>query len=175
MQFNERGMALVSVIITLTVLLTLANILFEKVWRSIQQLSEAAIKDQISWAAQSGIEVARQRLKSTYATSSGWSTYLATTSGTAYSSVPIWSMSFSEINVEIFLRDNPDGDGNYQIDNDLKIFVLARASKASTADVVIEALCGFAAPAARSDNMSPVDDQHLDLSTSQMTDYEITE
>jgi hypothetical protein len=45
--------------------------------------------------------------------------------------------------VEIYLRDNPDGDGDLRKDNDLKVFVLARARGRQGAEAIIESLCGF--------------------------------
>ncbi|NIQ11962.1 MAG: hypothetical protein GWO23_20990, partial [Gammaproteobacteria bacterium] len=128
MHFNERGMALVSVIVILAVLMTLAQILFEKVWSSTRQAAKAGSREQVYWAAQSGIEAARKRLTNTYATSLNWSNYFTSTQG-VYSATPVWSYSISGVIVDIFLRDNPDGDNTFQMDNDLKVFVLSRAKK----------------------------------------------
>lgn len=148
MACNERGMALVSVVLMLTVLLTLAHILAEKVWQSTRQTADAANREQVFWAAQAGIESARQQLAVNYASSGGWQSFLTADLPQAYPSAPAWVNEVNGLPVEIYLRDNPDGDGDVHRDNDLKIFVLARAVGRRGAESIVESLCGFALPAA---------------------------
>ena len=62
--------------------------------------------------------------------------------------MPIWTCTVNGIPVEIFLRDNPDGDDDPRIDNDLKIFVLARAKGPGETEAMLECLCGFDPPIA---------------------------
>ncbi len=175
MVVNDRGMALVSVIVILAVLMTLSHILFEKTWHSIRQCARADSREQIFWAAQSGIETARERLTKTYATSSHWANYLLSSQG-VYPSIPTWSFNSPGAIVEIFLRDNPDGDGSYLEDNDLKIFVLSRARNRQGAEVFIETLCGFEPPPSRGGGRpGHVVNQHLDLTAAQASVYEIYE
>lgn len=143
MDCNERGMALVSVVLLLTVLLTMAYILTEKVWQSTRQTADAANREQIFWAAQAGIEAARQRLAASYSSSKGWQTFLTAGTTRAYPAAPAWVTEVNGVVVEIYLRDNPDGDGDVRNDNDLKIFVLARAQGRRGAESMVESLCGF--------------------------------
>jgi hypothetical protein len=143
MACNERGMALVSVILILTVLLTLAHVLTEKVWQSTRQAADAANREQLFWAAQAGIEAARQQLSASYASSAGWQNFLMSAVSRTYPTAPAWVSEVNGLAVEIYLRDNPDGDGDVRSDNDLKIFVLARAHGRRGAEVVVESLCGF--------------------------------
>ena len=140
---NERGMALVSVVLMLSVLLTLAHILTEKVWQSTRQVADAANREQIFWAAQAGIEAARQRLTADYASSGGWQNFLTATTLQRYPAAPAWTTEINGVPVEIYLRDNPDGDDDVRNDNDLKVFVLARARGRRGAEAMIESLCGF--------------------------------
>ncbi len=140
---NERGMALVSVVLILTVLLSMAYIFTEKVWQSTRQGANAAIREQVFWAAQAGIEAARQQLAANYAGSGGWQTYLTVDTLQTYPAVPAWVTEVNGLAVEIYLRDNPDGDGDAGKDNDLKIFVLARARGLRGAEAMVESLCGF--------------------------------
>ncbi len=140
---NERGMALVSVVLMLTVLLTLAHILTEKVWQSTRQTADAANREQVFWAAQSGIEAARQQLAASYVSSGGWQSFLTASAPQAYPASPTWVNEINDLPVEIYLRDNPDGDGDVRSDNDLKIFVLARALGRNGTESMIESLCGF--------------------------------
>lgn len=144
---SERGMALVSVLLMLTVLLTLAHILTEKVWQSTRQTADAANREQVFWAAQSGIESARQQLAASYASSGGWQSFLTATEPRAYPQEPTWVNEINSLAVEIYLRDNPDGDGDVRSDNDLKIFVLARALGRRGTEIMVESLCGFDPPA----------------------------
>ena len=145
---NQRGMALVSVLLVLTVLLTLGHILAEKIWHSTRQAGAADRRTQLFWATQAGIETARQRLASSYAESRGWQTYLNPGTAPAYPQTPTWTCNVNGIPVEIFLRDNPDGDDDPRIDNDLKIFVLARAKGPGETEAMLECLCGFDPPTA---------------------------
>ena len=151
MACNERGMALVSVLLMLTVLLALAHISTEKVWQSTRQSADAANRAQLFWAAQAGIESARLELAASYASSGGWQSLLISAAPHAYPAAPAWVCEISGLPVEIYLRDNPDGDGDTRIDNDLKIFVLARARGRRGTEAMVESLCGFdlAVPADR--------------------------
>jgi len=144
MACTERGMALVSVVLMLTVLLTLAHILAEKVWQSTRQTAAAANREQVFWAAQAGIESARQQLAVNYASSGGWQAFLTADLPQAYPAAPAWVNDVNGLPVEIYLRDNPDGDGDARRDNDLKVFVLARAHGSRGAESIVESLCGFA-------------------------------
>lgn len=148
MACNQRGMALVSVVLVLTVLLTLAFILTEKVWQSTRQLVDADSREQVFWAAQAGVESARQRLAAEYQGSGGWHSLLTATTAQAYPAAPTWVIEINSAPVEIYLRDNPDGDEDVNNDNDLKIFVLARARGRRGIEAMIESLCGFSLPAA---------------------------
>ena len=143
MAFNERGMALINVVLILSVLLAMAHVLAEKVWQSTRQTADANHREQVFWAAQSGIEAARQQLSADYAGSGGWQTFLAAGTTRAYPTTPAWVTEINGIEVEIYLRDNPDGDDDVRHDNDLKVFVLARARGRVGVEAMVESLCGF--------------------------------
>lgn len=140
---NQRGMALLSVVLMLSVLLVLAQVLTEKLWQSTRQTAGASHRQQLFWAAQAGIETARQTLSSSYASTGGWRTLLASATGREYPASPAWVTDINGIEVEIYLRDNADGDDDQSSDNDLKVFVLARARGRQSVDAMIESLCGF--------------------------------
>jgi hypothetical protein len=146
MACNERGMALVNVVLMLSVLLAMASVLAEKVWQSTRQTADANHREQVFWAAQSGIEAARQKLSADYAGSGGWQTFLAVGTARSYPTISAWVTEINGIEVEIYLRDNPDGDGDVRRDNDLKLFVLARAKGRAGVEAMVESLCGFVAP-----------------------------
>ncbi len=140
---NERGMALITMLLVLSVLLTMANVLAEKVWQSTRQTADANHREQVFWAAQAGIEAARQNLSTGYASAGGWQTFLTAEAARSYPATPAWLTQVNGLEVEIFLRDNPDGDGDLRRDNDLKIFVLARARGREGIEAMVESLCGF--------------------------------
>lgn len=146
MVFSEKGVALVNVVVIMTVLLMLAQVLFEKVWMSTRQMSRADSRQKLQWAAHSGIETARAQLARTYSSSLAWRNYLTSTTADSYSSAPVWTTHLDDISVDLFLKDNPDGDQDNHADNDLKVFVLARATNALGQEAFVEALCGFDTP-----------------------------
>lgn len=146
MACRERGVALVNVVVMLALLLALAHILAEKIWQSSRQVAGAAGRDQAFWAAQAGIEWARHRLAVEYRDSAGWQTCLAGGVAGRYPAMPAWTTASNGLGVEIFVRDNPDGDNDPGRDNDLKIFVLARARGPQGTETLIESLCGLTPP-----------------------------
>jgi len=149
MRCRERGMALVTVLFLLALLLVLALMLSDKVFRATRSVTLAGARDQALQAAGAGIEWARHRLATTYPASSGWASYLAgAPDGERYPDTPVFSTVVGRVPVDIFLRDNPDGDADPRHDNDLKLLVLARARPINGADVLVESLCGFDADAA---------------------------
>ncbi len=143
MACRERGMALVSVVILLAVLLALAHVLTEKIWQSTRYVAEAAVRERVFWAAHTGIEWSRQQLAIAYRSSAGWQNCLSMATAGAYPAEPLWTTEIDAIPVELFVRDNADGDGDLLKDNDLKVFILARARASQGAEVLVESLCGF--------------------------------
>jgi len=154
MACNERGMALINVVLILSVLLAMAHVLAEKVWQSTRQTADANHREQVFWAAQAGIEAARQQLYANYASSGGWQTFLAAGTTRAYPTTPAWMTELNGVEVEIYLRDNPDGDDDVLRDNDLKVFVLARARGRVGVEAMVESLCGFSVPENGEDDRS---------------------
>lgn len=154
---RERGMALINVVVMLAILLALSHILCEKIWQSARQATAASAREQVFWAAQAGIEDARDRLASAYIDSALWSNFLVSETPLTYPATPAWETSLNGINIAVFLRDNEDGDGNHRRDNDLKIYILGRARGAGGAEVCIECLAGFV-PASANDPASAARD-----------------
>lgn len=140
---HDRGMALVSVLFMLAVLLISAHLLAEKIWQSTRQVAAAARRDQVFWAAQAGVEWARQRLAEGYVGSGGWREFLVGGAEQGYPDVPSWTEDIQGLPVEIYLRDNLDGDGDPRRDSDLKIFVLVRSRGPHGEEVLVECLCGL--------------------------------
>jgi hypothetical protein len=150
MRCREEGLALVTVLLLLAVLLVVALVYSDKLSRASRDTVRAGAGEQALQAAVAGIEWARQQLAVTYRTSSGWASYLALAAdGERYPETPAFTTSIGRITVDIFLRDNPDGDGDPHRDNDLRLFVLARAHPVNGPDILVESLCGFETDAGR--------------------------
>ncbi|MCM2265599.1 MAG: hypothetical protein NDI73_10465 [Desulfuromonadales bacterium] len=144
MRCRECGMALVTILFLLASLLVLALMLSEKIIRATRSATLAGARDQARQAAGAGIEWTRHRLATTYSTSSGWANYLAgAPDGERYPDTPAFSTVIGSIPVDIFLRDNPDGDADPRRDNDLKLLILACARPIDGSAVLVESLCGF--------------------------------
>ena len=148
MRCRERGLALVTVLLLLAMLLIIALVLSDKVINATRGRLRAAARDQALQAAASGIEWGRHQLAASYRDSNGWATFLAAaTSPGRYPPAPAFRTEFAGIPVELYLRDNPDGDDDPRRDCDLKLFVLSRARPAHGSEVVVESLCGLEANA----------------------------
>jgi len=171
---NERGMALISVLLILAVLLILTHTLAEKTWQSSRQGAAAAGREQLFWAAQAGVEEARRLLAEGYAESVGWQAFLAGGNGQGYPAAPVWTSEVQGLPVDIFLRDNADGDDDVRHDNDLVIFVLVRASDERRGEVIIECLCGLDALAGGGDGANKsLGNSGLDVSSVPISSFEI--
>jgi Tfp pilus assembly protein PilV len=149
-------MALINLVLVLSVLLSMAHLLAEKVWQSTRQTANANHREQVFWAAQAGIETARQLLSDRYSGSGGWRTFLANGPANSYPSVPVWVTQLNGVEVELYLRDNHDGDEDVSRDNDLKIYVLARARGRKGTEAMVESLCGFYVPGNEGDDRPDV-------------------
>ena len=147
MRCDDRGMALVSVVLMLTVLLAMAQVLVEKVWQSTRQGVAADRREMLFWAAQSGLETARKRLAEGYLGTAGWQSLLTAGLAREYPTTPVWADVSNGHTVEVYLRDNVDGDDDLLHDNDLKIYILVRAHGEAGGEVLIESLCKFEAAA----------------------------
>lgn len=145
MRCRERGLALVTVLLLLALLLVMALVLCDKTINATRDQVRAGAREQALQAAGAGIEWARHQLTTTYRGTAGWATYLAVApGGERYPAAPAFSTTVGGVPVDIFVRDNPDGDDDPRRDHDLKLFVLAWARSPAGAEIVVESLCGFA-------------------------------
>ena len=148
MRCRERGLALVTVLLLLSMLLIIVLVLSDKVINATRDRLRSTARDQAVQAAASGIEWGRHQLAASYRDSSGWATFLAAAPGAGrYPPAPAFQTEFGGIPVELYLRDNPDGDDDPRRDCDLKVMLLSRARPAHGTEVVVESLCGLEANA----------------------------
>ena len=146
MACRERGMALASVLFILALLMLLALVLTDKVQRSTRAVTMVGRHARNLDAASAGIAWARRQLAIRYTSSGNWRDFLATAPDSGcYPATPTFSFEFDGRNVELFVHDNPDGDNNWQQDNDLQLYLLARLPSAPGPETLIEVLCGFTA------------------------------
>lgn len=142
---HERGLALVTVLLLLALLLVLAMVLADRVVRTTRDTASNGAREQALQAAGAALEWVRQPLAANYRASQGWADYLtAAGRGDQYPETPAFHLPVGGITVELYLRDNPDGDDDPHRDNDLKLLVLARARTQFGVEAVVEGLCGLA-------------------------------
>lgn len=182
MASHDRGMALVSVLMLLALFLALGIMLSDKIMASIQNRTRAVSVTRGYWAATAGIEWARQQLVEQYRSSGGWQHYLAGNPTEGYPPTAQFKIISDGIPISLYLRDNPDGDDDPGYDNDLQVYLLARAGHDRTPQVWIESLCRLIPPGPGSaypqghpaedtnQGQTPLrqDQSHPDLSTFQM-------
>jgi hypothetical protein len=139
-------MALATVIFVLALLMVLAMVLTDKVLKATRSSAASAARARAINAAGAGSEWGRRELAANYIASGRWQDYLSLANADSrYPTVPALTASENGLQVEIFLRDNPDGDDDWQADNDLRIFMLVRTRTPDGAEAIVETLCGFAA------------------------------
>ncbi len=135
MDFNERGMALVMVLLATGCILVIAALIATKVLQSRQGVATVGLQRKLFYAAAAGVEHARKRLDETYVASNYWSDYLTGNSGllpetfrecAALAPGPIGSSP--TVPVSVWVRDNNDGDGDPAADTDLRLIVVAEAT-----------------------------------------------
>ncbi len=146
---SERGMALATVLFVLALLMVLALVLTDKVHHATRATTRAHQHSQALDAASAGIAWGRRQLAATYASSGCWHNYLATAAGgSSYPATPTFTLELGGHSVELFVRDNPDGDNDWRHDNDLQLYLLARLPTSHGPEAIVEALCGFASNSA---------------------------
>lgn len=137
-------MALVTVLLLLALLLVLAMVLGERTLRTNRDAAGNGAREQALQAATAAVEWVRPTLATRYPSTDGWNTYLADAAGgEQYPSTPAWRVPVGGLEVELFLRDNPDGDNDPQRDDDLKLYVLARARSPLGPETMVESLCAL--------------------------------
>ena len=144
---NQHGMALITVILLTACIMTIASMLSFKVIRSSQSSATHGLHNKAYYAANAGIEHARKLLSDNYVTSGYWQNYLDNNLAIANSSPadafldagvlsPGTIGTTPPITVNLLIKDNNDGDNNYDSDNDLRVIVLAQAVRGDTQSMV---------------------------------------
>lgn len=157
---NQQGMALVTVILLTACIMTMASMLHFKVMRSSQSSATHGLHNKTYYAANAGVEHARKLLSDTYVSSNYWQNYLDNDPAVANSTpadtfLNVAALSFGTLGttppvaVDLHIKDNNDGDDNYDRDNDLRVVVLAQAGRGDTQSM-IEATILFDASGASS-------------------------
>jgi hypothetical protein len=145
MPCHERGMALATVIFVLALFMVLALVLTDKVLKATRGTIASDARTRAINAASAGIEWGRRELAANYIASGRWHDYLSLADADLrYPPGPALTASENGLQVEIYLRDNPDGDDDWQTDNDLRVFMLVRTRTPGGVEAIVETLCGFA-------------------------------
>ncbi len=143
MRLNNRGIALVTVLLITVVMMIISSLLAHKVIQSSRSSAEQGVKKKSYYAANTGVEEARRQLASNYNSTTFWGNVLTVSTAGEYPTSPTFTTTVDNLAVRIFVRDNNDGDGDYTRDNDLRVFVLAEATGANNILTMVEALCFF--------------------------------
>ena len=142
MPCRERGLALVTVLLLLALLLVMALVLGKRVIRTTRDTACNGAREQALQAATGAIEWVRLPLAATYRGTHGWNDHLAAAgSAERYPSQPAFRLPVGGYAAELYLRDNADGDDNPQRDNDLKLYILARVRTPLGPEALVESLC----------------------------------
>jgi hypothetical protein len=139
---RERGLALVTVLLLLALLLVLAMVVGERTVRMTRDSACNGAREQALQAAAAAVEWARLPLAATYRDTQGWRDYLAAVgSAERYAQEPAFRLTVGGNTAELFVRDNADGDDDPRRDNDLKVYVLARVRTSLGPEALVESLC----------------------------------
>ncbi|MCF6179802.1 MAG: hypothetical protein L3J63_10505 [Geopsychrobacter sp.] len=140
MLWNNRGIALISVLLITAVMLIISSLLAHKVIQSTRMSAQQGLKKKSHYAAATGVEEARRQLALGYHSASAWGNILSAGTARAYPLTPTFTTTVDNLAVRIFVRDNNDGDGDYTRDNDLRVYVLSEAQGPDNTRTMVEAL-----------------------------------
>jgi len=143
---DERGLALVSVILMTAVIMVIVSIVTYKVIRSTSASGTVGLKSKTYYAANGGLENARVELDAQYESSSYWQDFLDPDTAPGYTGpatnpqpdlylavdnlLPAGFATVPPINLQILIKDNNDGDDNYAVDTDQLVMVNVQAQRA---------------------------------------------
>ena len=112
MRCHERGLALVTVLLLLSMLLIIVLVLSDKVINATRGRLRAAARDQALQAAASGIEWGRHQVATSYRDSNGWANFLASAASTGrYPPAPAFQTEFGgteQSGIDVFWRHDFD-------------------------------------------------------------------
>ncbi|BCR04645.1 hypothetical protein DESUT3_17140 [Desulfuromonas versatilis] len=138
---NQRGVAMLTVVIFSAVLLVVGSLLAYKVMTSTRTSGEQGVKTATYYSANAGIERARRVLSDSYEGATKWGNVLTLNSAGVYPTAPLLNEAVGGQTVRVYVRDNNDDPGgNYLLDNDLKVFVLAEGEGPDGTKTMVEAL-----------------------------------
>ncbi len=143
MHLNERGIALVTVIVMAAVLMVVGSLVAYKVMNSSRGAAVEGSKTKAYYAANAGIEWARRELSLRYSNTGKWNDLLSESPEEGrYPANPQLKPpgGIDSIPVRIYIRDNID-DNDYKTDNDLWLFVLSEAEARDGSKTIVEAQC----------------------------------
>lgn len=137
MLYDNRGIALVTVILMTAVIMVIVSLVGYKVIRSTAGSAAEGLKTKTYYAANSGLEVGRLYLSQNYVSSNYWADIL-TEGGTPDADLylrvenmePTGYVSNPPLTISSYIKDNND-DGNYAIDTDQLVMVNVEATTAN--------------------------------------------
>lgn len=153
---NDRGVALVTVIMMTACIMAIVTLVAYKVLRSTTNSTSVRSKAVAYQGANAGLENARMVLNDNYKASQFWQYYLDPDSDPNYNGaatdpdanpdlflevpglVPANFTNDPNLNLSVYVRDNNDGDGTNAVDTDQMILVNVRATRSDGAVAMVE-------------------------------------
>ncbi|TYO99931.1 hypothetical protein EDC39_10191 [Geothermobacter ehrlichii] len=153
---DDRGIALVTVIMMTACIMAIVTLVAYKVLRSTTDSVAVKSKAQTYHNANAGLENARLILNDQYKSSEFWHYFLDPDSDPNYSGpatdpdqnknlflratglVPANFGNDPDLSIDVFVKDNDDGDGTNAVDTDQLILVNVRAQRTDGAVTMIE-------------------------------------
>ncbi|RMF42474.1 MAG: hypothetical protein D6751_11990, partial [Deltaproteobacteria bacterium] len=144
---NDRGVALITVIMMTGCIMAIVTLVAYKVLRSTTNSTSVRSKAVTYQGANAGLEYARMVLNDNYKASQFWQYYLDPDSDPNYSGpatnpdtnpdlflevddlVPANFSGDPNLGLNVYVRDNNDGDGTNAVDTDQMILVNVRATR----------------------------------------------
>lgn len=155
MQRDERGIALVTVIFMTAVIMAIVSLVGYKVLRSIRGSAAEGVKTKTYYAANAGLDSARIYLSDNYISKNYWNYILDPDAEPGYSGAatepsedlymhnsdlePAGFTTDPPITVQVFVKDNNDGDNDYGIDTDQLVMVNVEARAVDGSSTMVEA------------------------------------
>jgi hypothetical protein len=142
---DERGIALLTVIMMTAIMMVIVSLVAYKVLRSTRGSATEGLKTKTYYAASAGIDSARLELSEEYIASDYWKNILDPDTAPGYTGAatnpaadlymrttdlePGNFTANPPLTVRVYIKDNNDGDGNYGIDSDQLVMVNVEASE----------------------------------------------
>lgn len=134
---DERGIALLTVLMMTAIMMVIVSLVGYKVLRSTRGTATEGLKTKAYYAASAGVDSARLQLSEQYITSDYWQNILDPDPANITPAADLYMRSTTlepagfttspPLTLQVFIKDNNDGDSDYGIDTDQLVMVNVEA------------------------------------------------